>query len=244
MKRAVAAVLAVMTLLTLLSGCAQTKHYIKPEEFQIYYYPQSKDDTTQFAAGTNSLQIIMNTPTVEAGTGKISIYKMSDDSLFAQYDIRTDKNIYVKTDNTAVSSTIVVLLTDNKVFEPGESYYVTIDEKTFYVNDLGGFSGAVNKGDWVIHIANFGIDGNINDLPDTYLVGDTIELPILVNDPAAQAVLTIADETYFGAETRSLSSTGKFEVTAKKAGTSQVSIMYLDKDGKWLDSTLFTFTVK
>ncbi len=244
MKKRLALAMALVLMLALFSGCTQTKHYIQPEDFEIYFYPKSADDSVKFAAGTNSLQIIMNTPTAEGGAGKISIYRLSDDSLFAQYDVRTDKNIYLQTNTAAASSTIVVLLTDNLVFEPGESYYVTMDEQTFYVDDLKDFAGEVKKGDWVFHMADFGIDGNINDLPDTYLVGDTIEIPVLVAAPAAQAVLTIYDETMFGAETRSIQEPGKLSVSAKKAGTGQIGVMYLDADGKWLDSTLFTFTVK
>ena len=244
MKKALSILFAAVFLLTAMSGCARAQNYIEPEEFEIYYYPKSTDENVKFAAGTNSMQIIMNTPTAEAGVGNISIYKLSDDSLVAQYDVRINDNIYLKTDKTAQTSTIVILLDDRLMFEAGESYYVTVDEKTFYVDDLSGYSGAVEKGDWVIHVADYGLGCNIHDIPSTYLVGDTIEIPVEVAGEAAQAVLTIYNENLFGAEYRSVSESGTLKLEAKAEGSGQVGVMYLDKDGKWLDSTLFTFTVK
>lgn len=244
-KKALLLVLAALLMLTLLVGCTQTKHYIKPEEFEIFYYPKSTDDSVKFAAGANSLQIIMNTPTAEGGAGNIEIHRLSDDSIFASYDIRTADNIYLKRNTgTNPNSTMVIILEDNLVFEAGESYYVTVGGETVYVDDLKGYAPAVEKGDWVFHIAQYGIDCNINDLPSTYLVGDVIEIPVKVEGEAAQAVLTIYDETIFGASYRSISETGVLKVDAKKEGAGMVAVMYLDKDGKWLDSTLFSFEVK
>ena len=119
-----------------------------------------------------------------------------------------------------------------------------MDEKVLYADDIKGYAGAVNKGDWVINVAEYGLDCVISDMPATYLVGDEVEIPVALGGEATQAVLTIYDETLFGADYRAVNETGVLKAKCKKEGVGQLAVMYLDKDCKWLDSTAFTFTVK
>ena len=75
MKKISALLLALVMILLCLSGCAANKKttYTDKDNFEMVLYPDSSDGKV-FAAGLNALQIVMNTPNIEIGTGEICIY--------------------------------------------------------------------------------------------------------------------------------------------------------------------------
>lgn len=225
------------------SGCSamSKKQYVTPEDFEVYYYPKSEDDSMKFAAGSNSIQIITNSPTTETVLGNVTIYN-EDDTVFQDYDIRTTEDVYYQNDTTNLRSYLICLTSQS--FQAGHSYYVTMGDEVLYVDDIQGYVGEIKKGDWVFHIANYGIEGNINDIPSTYLVGDKISIPVMIADECDNAFLVISDETVASAEIRRLDADGNFEMEALKAGTFQATVEFLDRDGTYLDGINISFTVK
>ena len=242
-KKLLFTLVSVVLIAVLGSGCAAMakKTYTTPEEFEVFFHPKSEDASTTVAAGSNSIQIITNSPTTETVLGHITIYN-EDDTVFQDYDIRTTEDVYYKNDTDNVRSYLICLTSQS--FEAGHSYYVTMGGEVLYVDDIKGYVGEIKKGDWVFHVANYGIEGNISDIPIAYLVGDKISIPVTIADECANAFLVISDETVAGAEIRRLDGNGSFEIEALKAGTFQATIEFLDQEGQYLDAISMSFTVK
>lgn len=242
-KKLIVTVVSAVLIAMLGSGCAAMtkKSYTSPEDFEAFYHPKSGDASVKFAAGSNSIQIVTNSPTTEPVLGHITIYN-EDDTVFQDYDIRTTEDIYYQNDTQNLRSYLICLT--SRSFEAGHSYYVTMGGEVLYVDDIKGYVGEVKKGDWVFHIANYGIEGNISDIPVTYLVGDKISIPVMIADECANAFLVIDDETVAKTETRRLDGSGSFEIDTLKAGAFQATVEFLDQDGKYLDGISVNFTVK
>lgn len=243
MKKFAAAALALVMVLLCFSGCANNKKtfYTDKDNFEMKLYPNGE----KVASGLTAVQIIVNTPNVEAGAGEIAIYKASDDELMVKYDMRLDgKKIYINTSNDPAYSQIIVPLPTDKCFESGESYYVTMDEKFIYVDDIKGSTKKVEKGEWEFTVANYGYDGNIAEMPITYLVGSTVSVPVKLGDNAVHAVLLYDNVSVLNSDLRELSESGTFEIETLSAGTSTISIMFLDENGMYVDTLGFTITVK
>lgn len=245
MKKMLAVILGLMLIMLSVSGCARPDPtYVDDETFDIEFYPMSTDGKT-FASGLTALQIVINTPNVEMGTGMLEIFKSSNDEKIASYDARMDTDyIYINSGINPAYAQLIIFLPEDVYFEAGESYYVTMDEKFFYVDDIKDFIGGFEKGDWEFTVGNYGYDGNIKEMPTTYLVGDVIEIPVAVADDAAIAVLNYDNVSVVSAEQRARVKSGVFTLEAIQAGTTTISIMFLDEDGMHIETLGFTVTVK
>lgn len=246
MKKISALLLALVMILLCLSGCAANKKttYTDKDNFEMKLYPNSENGE-KFASGINAVQVILNTPNVEAGAGEIAIYRASDDELMVKYDMRLDgKKIFINTSKNPAFSQIIVNLPEDKCFESGESYYVTVDEDFIYVDDIKASTKAVKKGEWQFTIADYGYDGNIAEMPITYLVGSKISVPIKLGDNAARAVLLYDNVSVVKSDLREISENGTFELDTLSAGTATISVMFLDENGMYIETLGFTVTVK
>lgn len=246
MKKIAAALLALVMVLLCFSGCAnnQKTRYTDKENFEMKLYPNSENGE-KFAAGLNAVQVVLNTPNVEAGVGEIAIYKASNDELMVKYDMRLDnKKIFINTSKNPAYAQIIVFLPEDQCFESGETYYVTMDDDFIYVDDIKDSTKGVAKGEWEFTIADYGYDGNISEMPTTYLAGDTIEIPIKLGDNAAHAVLLFDNVSVLNANRRELNASGTFTLDTLSTGTSTVSVMFLDKDGMFIETLGFSVTVK
>ena len=145
MKKIAAALLALVMVLLCFSGCAnnQKTRYTDKENFEMKLYPNSENGE-KFAAGLNAVQVVLNTPNVEAGVGEIAIYKASNDELMVKYDMRLDnKKIFINTSKNPAYAQIIVFLPEDQCFESGETYYVTMDDDFIYVDDFSCAIGSL-----------------------------------------------------------------------------------------------------
>lgn len=245
MKKTIAVILGLMLVLLSVTGCARPDpKYVTPEEFEVQFYPVSDEGQT-FASGLTALQVVMNTPNVEMGTGEISVKRVSDGKEILKYDARMDgDHIFLNSGVNPPYAQLIIMLPEGEVFEMGETYSVTMDEKFFYVDDIDGFVGDILEGEWEFTIGNYGYDGNISEMPITYLVGDTIEIPVAVGDEATTAVLLYDNVSVVSAEQRALSENGTFKLDAVGEGNSTISVMFLDENGMHVETLGFTITVK
>ncbi|MBE6882927.1 MAG: hypothetical protein IJE83_04065 [Oscillospiraceae bacterium] len=245
MKKMLAVILGLMLIMLSVTGCARPDPtYVTAEDFDVEFYPMSEDGKV-FAAGLTAIQIVMNTPNVEMGTGELQIFKSSNDERIARYDARMDTDyIFLNSGTNPAYAQLIIFLPEGQYFEAGESYYVTVDEKFFYVDDIKDFIGGIEKGEWEFTIGNYGYNGDINELPITYLVGDEIEIPVSVADEAALAILNYDNVSVVSAEKRALTENGTFTLECVQAGTATISIMFLDEDGMHIETLGFTVTVK
>ena len=220
MKKMLAVMLGLILIMLSVTGCARPDpHYVTAEDFDIEFYPVSDEGQT-FASGLTALQIVMNTPNVELGTGEIAVTRVSDGKEIFRYDARMDgDHIFLN------SST-------------------NMDEKFFYVDDVKGFVGDYLDTEWEFTIGNYGYDGNISEMPITYLVGDIIEIPVAIGDEAAQAILLYDNVSVVSAEHRALSENGVFKLDTVGEGTATISVMFLDENGMHVETLGFTVTVK
>ena len=81
-------------------------------------------------------------------------------------------------------------------------------------------------------------------MPITYLVGSTVSVPVKLGDNAVHAVLLYDNVSVLNSDLRELSESGTFEIETLSAGTSTISIMFLDENGMYVDTLGFTITVK
>lgn len=245
MKKIIAIILGLMLVVLSVTGCAQSnKLYVTEEEFEVKFYPVSEDGKT-FAAGLNALQVIMNTPNVEMGVGEITVKRVSDGKEILRYDARMDTDfIYLNTGTNPAFAQVIIMLPEGETFEMGETYSVTLDEEFFYVDDIKGYIGSVSEGEWEFTIGNYGYDGNISEMPQTYLVGDVIEIPVAIADEAKMAVIMYDNVSVVSTENRAKFESGTFELNAVGEGTSTISVMFLDENGTHIETLGFTITVK
>ena len=245
MKKLLAVILGLMLIMLSVTGCARPDpHYVTEEDFEVKFYPVSDEGQT-FASGLTALQIVMNTPNVELGTGEIAVTRVSDGKEIFRYDARMDgDHIFLNSSTNPAYAQLIIMLPEGEVFEMGETYSVEMDEKFFYVDDVKGFVGDFQEGDWEFTIGNYGYDGNITELPRTYLVGDTIEIPVVLGDEAVIAVLLYDNVSVVSADQRARVQDGTFEIEAIGEGTSTVSVMFLDEEGMHIETLGFTITVK
>ena len=245
MKKMLAVILGLMLIMLSVTGCARPDPtYVSKEDFEVKFYPVSDEGKT-FASGLTALQIVMNPPNVELGTGEIVVTKVSDGKEIFRYDARMDgDHVFLNSGTNPAYAQLIIMLPEGVVFEMGETYSVTMDEKFFYVDDIKGFVGDFMEDEWEFTIGNYGYDGNITELPRTYLVGDTIEIPVALGDEAAIAVLLYDNVSVVSAEQRARVQDGTFELEAIGAGTSTVSVMFLDENGMHIETLGFTITVK
>lgn len=246
MKKVFAVILGVIFIVLTASGCAanQTVHYVDDATYEVQFYPNNEEGQV-VACGLTAIQVITNTPNVELGTGELAIFRASDDKEIARYDARMDgDSVYLNSGKNPPYAQLIVMLPEGVYFEMGESYYVTMDEKFFYVDDIHDFVGTVEKGEWTFTVGEYGYDGNITEMPVTYLAGDTIEIPVAIAGEAAQAVLLYGDVTVLSADLRALSESGTFTLETIQPGTSTISVMFLKEDGTHLETLGFTVTIK
>lgn len=245
MKKIVAVILGLMLIMFSVTGCARPNPtYVTEEDFDVEFYPVSEDGKV-FASGLTALQIVMNTPNVEMGTGEIAVTRNSDGKEIFRYDARMDTDyIFLNSGTNPAYAQLIIMLPQDECFEMGETYTVTMDEKFFYVDDIKGFVGDIHEGEWQFTIGNYGYDGNITEMPSTYLVGDTIEIPVAVADEADIAVLLYDNVSVVSAEQRARVENGTFTLDAIGEGTTTISIMFLDEDGMHIETLGFTITVK
>ncbi len=245
MKKMLAVILGLMLIMLSVTGCARPDPtYVDEESFEVKFYPVSDEGQT-FASGLTALQIVMNTPNVELGTGEISVTRVSDGKEIFKYDARMDGDyIFLNSGTNPAYAQLIIMLPEGEVFEMGETYSVSMDEKFFYVDDVKGFVGDFLEGDWEFTIGNYGYDGNISEMPTVYLVGDTIEIPVALGDEAAIAVLLYDNVSVVSAEQRARVQDGTFVLEAIGEGTSTISVMFLDEEGMHVETLGFTVTVK
>ena len=246
MKKLLAVILGLMLIMLSTTGCARSTkvYYVEPEDFEVEFYPMSTDGKT-VASGLTAIQIVMNTPNAELGAGEICIFKSSTGERIARYDARMDADsVFMNSGTNPAYAQIIIFLPEGQYFEAGESYYVTMDEKFLYVDDIKGFIGEVKEGEWEFTVAEYGYDGNITEMPTTYLVGDTIESPVALAEEAELAVLTYDNVAVVSAEKRALSENGTFALDAVQAGTATISVMFLDGEGNHIETLAFSVTVK
>lgn len=245
MKKFAAVILGLILIMLSVTGCARPDPmYVTPEEFDVEFYPMSTDGKT-FASGLTALQIVMNTPNVEMGTGEVAVTRVSDGKEIFRYDARMDTDhIYLNSGTNPAYAQLIIMLPEGECFEKGETYSVTMDEKFFYVDDIKGFVGDIQEGEWEFTIGNYGYDGNISEMPITYLVGDIIEIPVAIADEAVMAVLLYDNVSAVSAEQRVLVNSGTFALEAINEGTTTVSIMFVDEEGCAIETLGFTITIK
>ena len=246
MKKIIAVILGLMLIMLSVTGCAKprTTHFVDEETISVNFYPVSKEGET-FASGLTALQVVVNTPNVEMGTGEIVVTKVSDGEEILRYDARMDTDkIFLNSGKNPPYAQLIIILPEGECFEMGESYSVSIDDKFFYIDDVHGFIGDYLDGEWEFTIGNYGYDGNITEMPITYLVGDTIEIPVAIGDEAAQAILLFDNVSVVSAEQRALSENGTFKLDTVGEGTATISVMFLDENGMHVETLGFTVTVK
>ena len=245
MKKMLAVILGLMLIMLCVTGCSRPDpKYVTPETFEVEFYPMSKDGKT-FASALTAIQIVMNTPNVEMGAGEIIITRLSDGKEIIRYDARMDTDyIYLNKGTDPAYAQLIIMLPEGEVFEMGETYTVDMDEKFFYVDDVKGFVGDYLDTEWKFTIGNYGYDGNISEMPITYLVGDIIEIPVAIGDEAAVAVLLYDNVSVVSAEQRALNENGTFKLEAVGEGNTTISVMFLDENGMHIETLGFTVTVK
>lgn len=245
MKKTIAVILGLMLVMLCVTGCARPDPtYVTEDTFEVKFYPMSDEGQT-FASGLTALQVVMNTPNVEMGTGEVAVTRVSDGKEILRYDARMDTNkIFLNSGTNPAYAQLIIMLPEGEAFEMGETYEVTMDEKFFYVDDIKGFVGNIAEDEWKFTIGNYGYDGNISEMPITYLVGDTIEIPIALGDNVAMAVLMYDNVSVVSADNRAKLESGTFELKAIGEGNSTISVMFLDADGMHIETLGFTITVK
>lgn len=246
MKKIIAIILALILIMLCTTGCArgnQVKHYVDETTLEVQLYPSSANGET-FASGLTALQVVMNTPNVELAHGEIVITRVSDGKEIAKYDARMDTDsIYLNSGNNPPYAQLIIMLPEGECFEMGESYSVTMDEKFFYIDDVHGFIGDYTD-EWEFTIGNYGYNGNISEMPTTYLVGDVIEIPVAIADEAATAILLYDNVSVVSSDLRALSESGTFALETIHEGKCTISVMFLKEDGTHLETLGFTVTVK
>lgn len=211
------------------------------------FYPNNNEN--MFAlAGTNCFTVYFENKRVKVGSGKIGIYEATSNSVYATVNAE-DTNSYVVSDIDMIGTALTgwgegtkVDIYFSKIFLPGESYYVLIDEGFFTLGSIK--SAAVTNSSLITFEAKqYGVDLTGVSLTKTYNVNDAISFQVLVDgNDATMYALKEYDAAFIEATPINGTTDTPLSLKFLQAGTPSITVAFYNS-GKVVDSITFTFDV-
>ena len=211
------------------------------------FYPNA--DQNMFAlAGTNCFSVYFENKRIKVGSGKIGIYDANSNSIYTTVNAENTDS-YVVSDMDMVGTALTgwgegtkVDIYFDKVFLPGSSYYVLIDEGFFTLGSIK--SAAVTNSSLITFEAKqYGVDLTGVSLTRSYQVNDAISFRALVDGNAATMyALKEYDQTFIEASPINGTTDTTLSLKFLKAGTPSITVAFYNS-GKVVDSITFTFQV-
>lgn len=211
------------------------------------FYPN--DNENMYAlAGTNTMTFYFESKRVNLGTGKIGIYEQASNAIYATrnaedkdfFDIATMDEIGTALTGWEEGTKIDVYF--DKVFLPGTSYFVLIDEGFFTLGTIK--SGAVTNASLIkFSVKQYGIDVSTLDLNRNYNVDDIIALNVLCDGANASMFAFKEYDTAF-LEVSPLNGTEDTTASIRflQEGQPSFTVAFYNS-GHEIDSISFTFNV-
>lgn len=212
---------------------------------EVSFTPNSPDYAMVY--GDNILHAYFKRHNVLPGTGKMTIRKLSDDSLVEEINLLDNNNCGVATPDSTFDllgwnggTHLIIKL--NKRPQPGESYYVNLEEGAFVTDDGQIASKAVtDAATWRYDVATYGVIPQLASGSPVY-VGDTLYADILVRSPAAVAKIENYDENRVRFNEKEFKKDGKLEIRIYQLGDDPFTVNFYDNEKNRIGSLTLTYT--
>lgn len=256
----------------LLTGCGKTKEPAAPpvttvmpvqqpaqqdpasDEIQtsigrFCYYPYSEESL--FApAGTNEVILYFERSDIIPNAGYVTVYNSFTGMVHDTIEV-SDANrcMMGDFDETAVQYSgweegSCIHLYFDKSFEADSSYYLTMDAGCFMTADELVYSREETAEDALLFgTAAYGLNAADTSIMDTFAIGGTWNIGILLDQNAASAVVTGYDGRKVSLNQTVLESSGIFTLEFLSAGDSSIEITFYDAAGRKLNTVSFGFTI-
>lgn len=212
------------------------------------FYPNNTEE--MFAlAGTNTFTLYFQNKQIEPGEGKIGVYNAQSNAIYTSVEA-TDKDKF----DVEVMDDIGKSLTGwedgtkidiyfDKVFMPGTSYYILMDEGAFNLGEVKS-EAITNSSLITFSTKNYGVDMAGVNFDKNYNVGDSVSFTVLVDgEDSTMYALKAYDTSFIEASPINGSSDTDLALKFLKKGNPSITISFY-KSGKTVDSITFTFNVE
>ena len=212
------------------------------------FYPNNNENMYALA-GTNTFTVYFQNKRVKVGTGKLGIYDAESNAIYASVNAE-DTNCFeigtmdsIGTSLTGWEDGTKIDIYMSKVFLPGGSYYVLIDEGFFTLGSIS--SGAVTNASLITFNAKpYGVDLTGTYMNKVYDVGDETSFQVLVDgQEATMYAVKEYDQSFIEATPINGSEDTTLRLKFLRPGTPSIKVAFF-KSGKIVDSITFTFDVE
>ncbi|WWR16868.1 hypothetical protein V1224_05395 [Lachnospiraceae bacterium JLR.KK008] len=197
--------------------------------------------------GSNTLHAYFKRQDVIPGTGKMTVHRLSDDSVVEEINLEDKEKCLVGEQDSTFSllgwnsgTHLVIRLADTP--ESGETYYVNLEEGAFTSSDGTIRSKELtDASSWCYGVANYGV---VPSLPSgsAVFVGDVLTADILVRKPAVLARVENYDENRVRFNEKEFQQDGKLDIKIYQLGEDPFTVTFYDEDDNPLGSITLSYT--
>lgn len=197
--------------------------------------------------GGNTLHAYFKRTNVVAGSGKMTIKNMADDSVVEEIDLKDTKKCIVGEQDSTFSllgwdgGTHLIIRLENTPAS-GESYYVNLEEGAFTSADGTIRSKAVSDSEtWRYGVAPYGVIPALPSGSSVY-VGDVLSADLLIRQPAAYAKIENYDENRVRFNEKEFEKDGKLEIKIYQIGDDSFTVTFYNDDDDPIGSITLSYT--
>lgn len=213
------------------------------------YYPYSEESL--FApAGTNEIILYFERTDIIPNTGYVTVYDSFTGMIHDTIDVSDPKRCLLgEFDSTASQFSgwdegSCIHLYFDKSFEADSTYHITMDSGCFMTLDELVFSRELTVDDSLCFgTTSYGLNAADTSIMDTFVIGDTWNIGVFLDNTAVSAVVTGYDGRKVALDKSVLEKSGIFTLEFLSAGDSALEITFYDATGKKLNTISFSFTI-
>lgn len=197
--------------------------------------------------GSNTLHAYFKRQNVIAGSGKMIIKNIADDSVVEEIDLKdTSKCVVGEQDSTFSllgwdgGTHLIIHLKDTPA--SGESYYVNLEKGAFTSSNGSILSKEVSDSEtWRYGVATYGIIPTVPSGSSVY-VGDVLSAKLLVRQPAAYAKLENYDENRVRFNEKEFEKDGNLEIKIYQIGEDPFTVTFYNDNDDPIGSITLSYT--
>lgn len=197
--------------------------------------------------GDNTLHAYFMRQNVLPGTGKMTIKKLSDDSVVETIDLQNEASCRISDQDSMFhllgwegGTHLTIQLSKTPI--SGETYYVTLEEGAFTSFDKTILSKEISdNASWCYGIAAYGINPKVKNGSAVY-VGDEFTADILIRQPAAYAKIENFDENRVRFNEKEFEKDGQLEIRIYQIGEDAFTVTFYDDDDNPIGSIRMSYT--
>lgn len=212
---------------------------------QVSFMPNEK--SYHMVYGSSTLHAYFKRQGVVPGSGKMTIRKLSDNSVVEEIDLQDKAKCFVGEQDSHFAllgwnSGTHLIIQLKTTPESGETYYVNLEEGAFTSQDGSIRSKELSDtSSWCYGVANYGVVPSLPSGSDVY-VGDVLTADILVRKPAVLAKIENYDENRVRFNEKEFEQDGKLDIKIYQLGEDPFTVNFYDEDDNPIGSITLSYT--